>query len=79
MWYEASLLQDILKADLAREEDDIFNEINILRSDLENIELRCDDKKAQIDHLNDLLNSLRNQLHQADEQLRDLSQKLRST
>ena len=56
----------------------MIHEINILRSDLDAVEQRNADKKAQIDKLNNLLHNLRSQLHSLDDEIRDLSQKLRS-
>ena len=55
----------------------MVHEINVLRADLDHLEQRNSDKKAQIDKLNGLLHNLRSQLHSLDDEIRELSQKLR--
>ena len=70
--------QDLLKADAAREEDELHHEVNLLRSDIDSLEHRNAEKKAQIDKLNAIIHSLRKSLQDLDDDIRDLNQKLRS-
>jgi peptidoglycan hydrolase CwlO-like protein len=72
------LTQDLLKADSAREEDELIHEVNLLRSDIDSLEHRNADKKIQIDKLNSIIHSLRKQLQDLDDDIRDLNLKLRS-
>jgi peptidoglycan hydrolase CwlO-like protein len=76
-WYDP-LTQDLLKADSAREEDELIHEVNLLRSDIDSLEHRNADKKIQIDKLNSIIHSLRKQLQDLDDDIRDLNLKLRS-
>ena len=67
----------MLKVETAREEDEMIHEINLLRSDIDSLEHRNSEKRVQIDKLSGIISSLRNQLQDVDDQIRDLTQRLR--
>jgi uncharacterized coiled-coil DUF342 family protein len=55
----------------------MIHETNLLRSDIDSLDHRNSEKRVQIDKLSGIISSLRNQLQDIDDEIRDLNQRLR--
>jgi chromosome segregation ATPase len=75
------LLNDLdhFRADSQAEEEAQIHEINVLHGELQNINARNEDKAIHADRLNVELSHLRAELHEAEEDIRELSHEIRGT